>query len=255
MAKGFKQLFIDSFNEYKKNYRLYLTIIILFFFIPSLISFILEIPLNANLAALGKDPTPEQVFTAITTSNVLLPLAIISIIAFLLNLFASSSLIYSSLNNKYKFKDAMNGGKKYFFKYLVFNIVLIIFLILLYLALIIPGIIFSIFWILSPYVLINENKGIIDSLKQSKSLIKGKWWKTLGYLLLFLIIIIIIGIIISIIGSIIDKLTFSTITSLLNFIKEQVTYIIFLPLGIIFFKNYYLELKNKESKEPSKKKK
>ncbi len=46
-----------------------------------------------------------------------------------------------------------------------------------------------IFWIFASYIFIGENKGILESLKISHQIVKGKWWKVFGWTLLFVLIL------------------------------------------------------------------
>ncbi len=50
---------------------------------------------------------------------------------------------------------------------------------LLFLLLIVPGIIFSIFWIFSDVIAVVEPLGGWAALKKSKEMVKGRWWKVL----------------------------------------------------------------------------
>ncbi|MEM0465911.1 MAG: hypothetical protein QXW97_04405 [Candidatus Pacearchaeota archaeon] len=129
-------------------------------------------------------------------------LILIFIALFFIQILFSSSLVYYSLykkdNKSLSFKEILSGGKKYFWKFLGLYI-LIFFIIVVMLpykiiSLIIPSlsliltlilicnlIYFSIKWIFSPFVLIGENKGIIESLKISSSMVKKRWWITFFY--------------------------------------------------------------------------
>lgn len=58
-----------------------------------------------------------------------------------------------------------------------------LFLIPLYFALIIPGFIFSVFWVFSLQTAALRDKAGIPALSYSKALVRGRWWKTWGYFL------------------------------------------------------------------------
>ncbi len=60
------------------------------------------------------------------------------------------------------------------------------------LLLIIPGIIFGVWFAFSTYVLILEDRGVTESLGRSRQLVAGHFWTVLGYNLLFGIIMMII---------------------------------------------------------------
>ena len=171
-------------------------------------------------------------------------------------------------------KETLAGGKKYFWRFFGFYIVYIILIIFLSLLFIIPGIIFGVYWIFASYVFIGENKGIFESLKTSRSIIKGNWWKVFGWILLFgliaigisLIFYIVAGAINSAIGlpslikiisqgitqdDIVAQISPFTliITSFITNIFDSLASLILYPLIILFFKNFYLDMKKAKLKK------
>ncbi len=275
--KSFGELFSKSWNEYKPNFKTYSKIILLFVIIPSIVMFIAGIPftLHINNLDITKRPNTFEVYKP----ELILPLFFVGIIAFLVNLFGGACLIYNSVykkeNKTMSFKESLSGGKKYYWKFAGFGIVTFFFIFLLYLLLIIPGIIFSVFWVFSGYILIKENTGIKESLKKSYSLVRGNWWRTFGYLLLLFLIFIAVAIGIGLIFGIInftieapyiDKAmkTISTgtnepitsyppkiiiITSLIGQISSGIINLITIPFMIFFLKNFYLDMKEGKKRE------
>jgi hypothetical protein len=63
---------------------------------------------------------------------------------------------------------------------------------------IIPGIIVAIYLYFYMYVYIVEGRGVVASLQRSYELVRGNWWSTFGYLLVFGIMSIIVSLIFSI---------------------------------------------------------
>lgn len=51
--------------------------------------------------------------------------------------------------------------------------------------LIIPGIIFAIWFSFSKFVFVDQKSGVIESMKKSRQLVKGKFWAVLGRLIVF----------------------------------------------------------------------
>jgi hypothetical protein len=139
------------------------------------------------------------------------------------------SFIYISVSDKKKIGlgESLKGALNNFFSVLGLSIVLFFALLFLFILLIVPGIIFMVFWLFSPFILIKEKAGIIDSLKRSKKLVKGRWWMVFGYYLLFLLISI---------GAFFAL-------SFIPFIGSFFEYLIVVPFSILFFKNMYLDLK------------
>lgn len=256
--KKFGEILKDSWKEYKENFAIFLIIFLIFYALPYiLISFM-------------KAPDFNVIFTqGISTSDIYFFIA--SIVSAIICSFMTCSLIYNSLYKKKRmgFKETLLGGKKYFLKYILFFIVHGIFLALSYLFFIIPGIAFHVFWIFSAYILIGENSKIIESLKKSYRLIKGKWWRTFGLSLLFILTVVGIMILSVIAGGLVNiiimlpfiiKMGLSnflqsasgipnyilTITNVLSNIFTLGAKLITLPLGVLFFKNFYQDYKNKK---------
>lgn len=59
------------------------------------------------------------------------------------------------------------------------------------LLLIIPGIIFSVWYGFSKFVFLNQNVGIVESLKESKKLVVGRFWNVFGRTIVFVIFTVI----------------------------------------------------------------
>lgn len=89
--------------------------------------------------------------------------------------------------------------KDVFWKLLITYIIYIILIILLFLLLVIPGIIFMVYWFVFPYVVIDQKLSSMDALKKSKQMITGNWWRTF---VLFLISAILSVVVTSVVSSI-----------------------------------------------------
>ncbi len=271
----FGDILAESWKEYKANFKVFLVIFLLLAVIPSLIVYSANIPLSLEFLKLGKNPDFSELIKVIFSFRYLFLVAFFGAIAFLFSLLMHASLIYNSVCRKkgkrMEVNETLRGGAKYFWKYLLFSIVFFIFLGGLFLLFIIPGIIFLVYWLFAPYVLIKENKGIIESLRTSYCLIKGKWWRTFGYSLLFIIIIALISVAFSIAAGLIKLLFFINSILTLGFVEGfkllavSPVYLVFgglidnvfgllsnlvtIPLSILFFKNFYLDYKIAKSKK------
>ena len=266
------KIFGESWREYWNNFSVFLKFMLIFLGLPTFIlSIISTIYLFINLDVLAIIINP-QVFSQLSLSNVFGKLApyfvlilISGFISFLLSVYVLKGIVCGGLKkNKYNYPELKNLGKNGYWKFLGFCIVCGIFLFLLTLLLIIPGIIFGIFWIFGAYVFISQNKGIIDSLKTSLHMVRGRWWKTFGYLVL----IILIGAGVSTVVSFLE-IPFSVMSTVYATLNSSVSKPLFvasaffswltnflsnlfiLPFSVIFFKNYYLEVlgKNKSKKD------
>jgi hypothetical protein len=253
----------ESIQEYKNNFREILKFMLLFVGIPALILCIFQfvcIIIDPKLFALLSTPS---LLKQLNTGLIKLPLyyqivsALFNLITIFLMVFISAGFI-STLLKKSKFtsKELIRNAQPRYWKFFAFNIVLIIFLILLFLLLIVPGIIFGIYWVFASYVFFDRKEKIRPSLKQSREIVKNRWWKTFGYFLLICIIIGFISLVINIIQFptvVISglhifndtplSLGFLGIFSLMNLIARFCASLVTVPLGILFFKNFYLKMK------------
>ena len=230
--KGAKKTFGDllggAWNEYKANFGTLFVIVLLLSVIPAIVLSFYQ-PTQEAIEA-----DPMVAFSA--------PFLIILLVIIILGVIMGASLIYLAVNNKkgkMGFGEAVKGGLGYFWKYLGLSIVMMFFLMLLFLLLVIPGIIFMIYWLFAFYVLVAEDKGIMASLSRSKELVKGRWWGVFGYSLLFFLIIIGISFAFSIPSGILGVGLASTIIM-------QIATIIITPLSVLFYKNFYKDLAGKK---------
>ena len=273
--KEFGNILVDSWKEYKRNFRLFFKTYIGLYIIPlaivTIISTIMLINLFGSIPEFqqslltGKQITAKDMgsFSPEVVNSLLQYLGIALILSLglvILNFILCLGIFYVASFNKGKMKsgEAIKGGLGYFWKTLGLLVLLIVFLIPLYILLIVPGLIFTVFWIFSVYILFIEKKGIWDSLKGSYHLVKGRWWKTFGYILLFGLIAIAISIMFSIpewiiqfiLTSVYDgnfPLLFGTLSTIGFFTKIAISMVV-VPLGILFYKNMYLQWKEGKKK-------
>jgi hypothetical protein len=244
----FGEVFSKTLKEFKLKFKVNSKVVLYFIFIPGLISLFFS------------------TFFAYTQNLTFGTLSIISaLVAFLFFLLATTSLLYSTLLDKKDYSSSVVGGKKFYWRYLFLMIVQIFFLVCLFLALIVPAIIFGVYWAFAECVLVRENKGIMDSLRGSFGIVKNNWWKVVGYGLLFSMVVFGIQLMFSIPswptsimvfldaarnpslymdGTIPTNLSIinDTISSFFNLLSNFIV----IPLGIIFFKYFYLALKKKK---------
>jgi hypothetical protein len=65
------------------------------------------------------------------------------------------------------------------------NIVEAVFLLVLFLLIIIPGLVYSIYWTFAIYAVALSGKSGKEALNYSKTIVKNRWWTVLGYILVF----------------------------------------------------------------------
>ncbi|HSX14889.1 MAG TPA: hypothetical protein VLE72_03215 [Candidatus Saccharimonadales bacterium] len=102
--------------------------------------------------------------------------------------------------------------------------------------LIVPGIIFGVWFAFSSYTLVLENQRGTEALKASKALVSGRWGTVFGRLVLLFLVLIGISIVTSIV------LVFLPAT-LRSIASAAVSNFVISPLGVVFTYLFYKELK------------
>jgi len=259
---SFGEVFGRSWKEYKANFNSIFILMSVFVLVPGLLIILInfltigndvnlqKILLNPSLVNMGKSEAYFFIFGLL-----------MSIVSIFLLLLTEAGLIDISLRkSKYSFKELRDNGLNSLGKFIIFNLVLMIFLGFLFLLLIIPGIIFAIYWIFAVYVFFGEKKGILYSLRKSMEIVKGRWWRVFGYSILMILIMVGINIAASLItlpttiiylinltmGQEISSGLF-ILNSILEVIAGFVGNLISIPLFVLFFKNLYLDMKKSKN--------
>ncbi len=230
---SFGKVFGESWNLLWSRIGLFASLGLLFSFLPGIIFAIWDRSRTSFLID-GVVPSIGDIFMEV---KILAPW-IFGLWIF--STFLAVCIIYI-LNNGTKkkaidFGAAIKGGWSFYGKALLLGLLLFVFLVPLYCLLIIPGIVFQIYWMFAVYVLVAENKSIMKSLKRSHEIVKGRWWKAFGYMLLFYVIV-------GITGAMFDGL-FSFIGMVGVFLGVIVTTLISI-FSLIFVNSFYLSLKRK----------
>jgi len=252
---GFGDLFSRSWKEYKENFWTIFKIFLLFSLIPLIIVRVVSLLSNA--------PEKTSFFDLVSLFSIVGILGLILIVSyFIMTLSYLYLSLYKKQNASMNLGQAVKGGLKYFWKYLGLSLLVVILLIPLFILLIIPGLIFSIYWVFSGYVLMGENTGIWESMKRSKLIVKGRWWTVLGYSILLALVMGLISIPLGIpgfiysfivgISSLGEELVLSNSQKIISLIFEVISSfstLVTVPLAILFSKNFYLEMRANLHKE------
>lgn len=260
----FGEVLTQSFKDYSKNFKLILKTFSILYALPYFL-YSLAVAVFSYLA-IQKIPSLSAGAGSAEIAGALPFLIIGGILVLVLGLcymvflfLTNTTLFYFVLFNTkgdMTFKQAFKGGRKYFWRMLGLTIVLMLAVIGLCLLLIIPGIIFSVFWLFSMYILVSEDTGIIEAMKRSKLFVKGRWWTVFGYLLLFGLLTGVAGTVLLVPGMIIGfirqmflgSLPITLVLSTLEIIIRLVYMVLITPFGVVFFKNFYFELKKSRKK-------
>lgn len=207
-------------------------------------------------------------------------------------------ILYAAIFNEkggMKLKQATKGALSYFWKFLGLTLLILILLSLItlipisigililillrsYLFIAVPlflifcllGIVlciyFSIKWSFSVFVLLREKTKIIEALKRSSVIVRGRWWKVLGYLMLFSLIASGISFVVSIIMQMMYLLFLGLMFMSFLFGAAGFAIAFFIFVGVIaaiyglmtavinlavflLVKNFYLELRTEKIKK------
>jgi len=272
----FGELFSKSLGDYEKNFKLILKSYFWFLFFPIIILTLIfliwliyfahsfEAISGINIFSMtGSVIGGREGLGGLILFSFLFLILIkgVELISLFLSLWLIISVIYFAIYNedgKMSFRESAKGSLKYFLPFIGLGILLTLTLFGLYLLFIIPGIIFTCYWLFSGYALVGENKGIVESMKRSKEVVKGNWWKVFGYTILLSLIGVIVFLAFSwplFIFQILELedtmnvITFVSIGYVLHYLS-LIYQVIFVPFAAFFMKNFYLDLvKQKEDTE------
>ncbi len=124
------------------------------------------------------------------------------------------------------------------------NIMLSIFLFGLTLLLIVPGIIYGVYWVFSLYAVVFQNKFGKDAMNYSKAIVKDRWWRVIGYSLVIGLITVTmmlsLGFILRAFSSFIlpDNFSFNIISSIISDTVIDFVSTFFTVGSVIFFINF-----------------
>lgn len=115
--------------------------------------------------------------------SILLPVAMFLVsLVFVISIYQTAA---STIGNKPSLslnRQLSKSAKKYW-SFLVANILLGIIVGAGFILLVIPGIIFAVWYFSALYIMATEDVSAMTALDNSKKLVAGRWWKVLGYLI------------------------------------------------------------------------
>jgi hypothetical protein len=88
-------------------------------------------------------------------------------------------------NESVEFKKIYGESWKMLWKFSLVSILVFLAMLGGTILLIIPGIIFSVWFYFAKFVFVDRNLGVIESMKKSRSLVAGNFWQVLGRLIVF----------------------------------------------------------------------
>ncbi len=112
---------------------------------------------------------------------------IISFLLGIISLWSQTTQYFAVLKMGNPEKDVFKLGFKYAGEFLLASLAIGIIIMFGLALLIVPAIIFGVWYSFSLWLVLDKDLRLRDSLKQSKAMVKGKFWKVLGRLVVFLI--------------------------------------------------------------------
>lgn len=101
--------------------------------------------------------------------------------------------------SKSSVKEIFTTAKKSYWMFLLLSIILTVAYGLGFILLIVPGLLFVVWFAFSKFIMIEKGTGIKESLLKSKEMAKGSYWKILGRIVVFGLFMIIVEMALSII--------------------------------------------------------
>lgn len=172
-------------------------------------------------------------------ANVILLIAAFLFIFYFMTRAQIATFLYIKKDYQGKPKELFKDSKDLFWPYLGVSILTAVLILLWSLLLIIPGIIFAVFYSLSIYVFFSENKKGMDAIKRSKQLVSGYFWPVLGRIAFFFLLAMVFSFIISIPA--IPLNSESTAFAVWDGVVQIISLLI-APIYLIFFYIVYKDL-------------
>ncbi len=259
---SFASLLRKSILDYKVNFKAIFGLVFWFVILPSILISILTLVTENPFFSIANQNGSELNVGVIVMAVLL---GILGIALLFLQFIPMVGITSISVNKKtFIFKEALKSAKENYWLYLGFCIVMFIYLFGLFILLIIPGLIFMIYWSLGTYALFDKkHTRINEALKKSRQLVRGNWWRIFWYLVLIYAIISIVWLATSTLLPDLQReyltskitgeevsLEKSIIISIISLVASILYNLLAIPILLLFFKNAYLELRDKPKKEP-----
>jgi hypothetical protein len=227
--RGPIELLTASWNMFKENWKLFLGI----FLVPGLMTAVVD---YLNTDTYGQPMEINPLFAENAIIFILLAIVFIAILL-LMNIAMYKAVVSpqgTTIQSAYQF--ALSN----FVPYLVVSIIMGVVVFLGFIALVIPGIIFAVWFSFSYFTLLSEGKKGIEALKASREYVRGHWWPVFGRFVVLCIAMIILSIVIGILGVILAMIMPSAVAvAITSFITSAVA----MPIAIAFSYLLYQDLK------------
>ncbi|MBL7036618.1 hypothetical protein ISR94_02095 [Candidatus Microgenomates bacterium] len=140
---------------------------------------------------------PADVYETLDFSNLAYTMGfiVLSLIVSIFGVFVRSTTLVSVINTGGDVKGVFGIGYKKIWKYLIVTMVVGLIVFLGGLLLIIPGIMFAVWFSFSTLLVIDKELKVKEALRQSKEMVSGRFWKVLGRFFVFGLFVIVVAVI------------------------------------------------------------
>lgn len=191
--------------------------------------------------------TEFQTALGLTNTLYVLISAVLWIAIIVASIFMSIAIIRAVINPMVSVKQAYHDAKPVFWQYALLSVLVSLAMFVGFILLVIPGIIFFVWFAFSYFVLIEEHIGGIDAMKRSKALVSGKWWAVFGRLVALVFAGLLVGMIS---GFIFGMLLGDTaIGEIAVAVFSLVLNAVLAPISVAYLYLMYRELKTSPSPE------
>lgn len=229
------QLFSESWNLYKSSWKLLIWLILLPILVTLAVVVIVGIIVATILAVSNGQLTPDRLPLLIP------PVLVAVVILIIINAVGRIALVKAiSAEGAAKAGELIKSSWPLVGRYVLLQLLLGLVVLVGFILLVIPGIIFSVWYMFATLIFVIENVGGVAALKRSKQYAKGKFWGIFGRMLLLTVVILLIAWL----GSLVDNQAITIILQLLT------TFIIS-PIAAIYTFKLYLAAKGSSSPAPT----
>lgn len=166
---------------------------------------------------------------------------LIGVYLFLTNILGELLILNIVKHPSFSFKEIFQESIRKLFPYLLLKIILLLILLPLWIAFLVPGLIYSIYLSMAIYCFVDQDLKIIESLKKSCQLVKGKWWKVFKIIIIFNLLIIPVAAFRFFVGVFSKNFILNI---LFNYLALLIGY-----FSLIFFYHLYFLLKNQDKSQ------
>lgn len=131
---------------------------------------------------LGDENNPGQLFSKMVSENARAPIAgVLSVVILLADILAALASLYAIMHVKgADIRSSYRYALAHFWPLVWIGILSGIVIVLGFFLLIIPGIIFMVWFAFGQYLFVDKGTRGVDALKVSRALVKGRWWEVFG---------------------------------------------------------------------------